>query len=87
MTLWTLVNHVLSGYFPRPGYKPYVDESGVVHALSGTEALDATVKGQTLEGNRTFAAVRTGYEKFRIAVVEYDNSDLEETRPRNVIQR
>lgn len=87
MTFWGLLNIVLSGHIPSAGYKPYTDENGITHALSGTEALDATVKGQTAEGNATFAAVRVGYERFEIRRVEFDNSDLEETKPRKVIQR
>ena len=65
MTFWSLLNIVLSGHIPLAGYKPYTDESGITHALSGTEALDATVKGQTAEGNATFAAVRVGYDKYK----------------------
>lgn len=61
MTFWTVVNHLLSVYIPRKGYKPYVDSDGIVHAISGTEALDATVKGQTASGNRSFVARRVGY--------------------------
>lgn len=87
MTFWRVLNNVLSGHIPSKGYKPYTDKDGITHALSGTEALDATVKGQTAEGNATFAAVRVGHEKFEICRVEFDNSDLEETKPRKAVSR
>lgn len=86
MTFWGLLNIVLSGHIPSAGYKPYTDENGITHALSGTEALDVTVKGQTAAGNATFAAVRVGYDKYRVQRIEFDNSDLEETKPRKAIR-
>ena len=87
MTFWRVLNNVLSGHIPSKGYKPYTDKDGITHALSGTEALDATVKGQTAEGNATFAAVRVGYDKYKVQRIEFDNSDLEETKPQQTIKR
>lgn len=85
-------------YFNPPKHKaPEIvgkTERGVmVRANSGVEALDVTVKGQTAEGNSTFAAIRQtnvihhGQGLFEVRRVEFDNSDLEKTKPRKVIQR
>lgn len=73
MGLLKLLTNIIAGHVPTKGYKPYVDEDGTVHALSGTEALDAVSRGQTPTGRCSFAAVHKGGGKYQVKAVEWDN--------------